>query len=107
MVPTYQARDAEQCGKKPCWSASAAGWKFVSDPTALGGIVEMTLKEGPVPGKAKIALRAKRLSAMEALPLQVAPSVLAQVRASTGKCWGAVFSSPTRNDAREFVATSD
>jgi hypothetical protein len=35
------------------------------------------------------------------------PSVIAQLRTSTGKCWGAVFSTSAKNDTLQFVGKSD
>ena len=41
-------------------------------------------------------------------PLHAAPAVVAQLRTTTGACWGATFSTGIkRNDATGFIASSE
>jgi hypothetical protein len=87
------------------WTALPAGWKFRSVSGAPDGITGLLLREGVASGRARVQAKAKGLLALAALPLS--SGVAAQLRTSDGKCWGASFSMPRRNDAARFRAKSD
>ena len=68
----------------------------------------MNLRQGLLPGKAKVQLKLKGSSFVApALPLGADPRVTAEVRTSDGQCFGASFSTADRNDAQQFKARSD
>jgi cysteine-rich repeat protein len=106
-VPTYQGQPGGQCDVEPCWSSSPMGWKFTSKSGVPDGITSMTLKEGLMPGMARMEVRAKGLLSLETLPLQMSPNVIAQVRTGEGQCWGATFSTAMRNASGQFIGRSD
>ncbi|MBI3784502.1 MAG: IPT/TIG domain-containing protein [Deltaproteobacteria bacterium] len=89
------------------WTAGPAGWRFRSKTGAPDGITGVTLKAATMPLKAKVRVKAMNSPGFALLPLQSAPSVVAQVKTSLGTCWGATFSTPTVNTAKEFKAKSD
>jgi hypothetical protein len=63
------------------------------------------LKSG-IDGKAKIIVKGKGANVeMPTLPL--APPVTVQLQATTGECWEAVYSTPSKNDASQFKAKAD
>jgi hypothetical protein len=90
------------------WTGSPTGWKFKSLMGAPDGITGVVLKAGTVPLKAKVQVKAKKGNpSLSALPLQSNPHVVAQFKTSQGKCWGAIFSTPTVNMPTGFKAKSD
>lgn len=89
------------------WTASTTGWKFKSTTGAPDGITGVTLTAGTVPFKAKVQVKAMDSPSFGPLPLQDDPSVIAQFKTSLGTCWGATFSMPMVNTAKEFKAKSD
>ena len=89
------------------WTGSPTGWRFASTTGVPDGITRVTLKAGTIPLAATVRVRAKNSAALAPLPLQSAPSVVAQFKTSLGTCWGATFSTPTVNTATEFKAKSD
>ncbi len=97
--------DGGLCGAVPCWKALSTGWKFTSKTGAPDGVTGVKLKEGLAPLKAKLQVKAKGDLALATLPL--APNVVAQLRTSDGRCWGATFSAPKKNDAKQFSAKSN
>jgi hypothetical protein len=89
------------------WTESTTGWKFKSATGMPDGIMNVTLKDGTLPLKAKVQVKAKRSPSFGPLPLQGDPSVVAQFKTSLGTCWGATFSTPLVNTGSEFKAKSD
>lgn len=89
------------------WTGSPTGWKFASTTGVPDGITRVTLEAGTIPLAATVQVRAKNSPALAPLPLQSAPSVVAQLKTSLGTCWGATFATPTLNTATEFKAKSD
>jgi cysteine-rich repeat protein len=106
-VPTYQGQPGGQCQVEPCWSSAPMGWTFTSKSGVPDGIISITLKEGLMPGMAKVQAKAKGLLTLESLPLQMSPNVTAQVRTGEGNCWGATFSTAMRNASGMFMGRSD
>jgi hypothetical protein len=103
----YQGRPSGMCGTAPCWTSSSTGWKFKSKTGAPDGITNVVLKAGAA-GKAKVQVSAGKLDlALSPFPLQKSPRVVAPVRSSTGQCWGASFSTATKNTTTKFTAKSD
>jgi hypothetical protein len=95
------------CDGKPCWTATTKGWKFASKSGGPEGVTSVKLGEGLTAGKSKVQVKAKGNLLMPALPLTKAPRVSAEVRTSTGQCFGARFSTAKKNDTTQFNAKSD
>jgi hypothetical protein len=99
---------AGTCSGKPCWVAEKTGFKYASEDGAPQGLVALTLDAGTEVGKGRIG--AKGLPPhllLPALPLHEDPTVTVQLRNSAGGCWGADFSTATKNDPAQFRAKSD
>ncbi|MGH7894038.1 MAG: hypothetical protein ACREQL_05170 [Candidatus Binatia bacterium] len=94
------------CGTVPCWKPLATGWKFTSKTGGPDGMTKIALKHGLLPLKAKLQAQAKGDLALPAV-LQLQLNVVAQLRTSDGRCWGATFASPAKNDATQFSAKSN
>ena len=94
-----QAFAGTRCGSRSCWiPISDLGWRFVSRSGMPDGLTHLTLKSG-IAGKGEMSVRGGG-------PLLTLPK-LPLLRTSTGKCWGATFSTPRENSARRFSAKSD
>ncbi len=89
------------------WSTTKTGWRFKSRTGMPTGITGITFKAATVPLAAKLTVAAKGPHLFAGLPLAKNPRVLAQLRTSTGACWGASFSTATENFALAFKAKSD
>jgi hypothetical protein len=103
-----QVPAAVQCDGRPCWKRlGQVGWKFASESGNPDGITGLVLRSG-LAGKAKMKVTGKgaRL-VMPDLPLVQNPSVVAQLRTSSGKCWGATFSSSLDNGTLRFKSRAD
>jgi hypothetical protein len=96
--------DGLTCGAVPCWKNTGVGWAFKFKGDDSADVSKLLLKQGLVAGKAKAQLKGPT-----PLPLflEQSPKVIAQLRASNGKCWGAEFSTAIRNDGAQFKAKSD
>jgi hypothetical protein len=71
------------------------------------GLTALVLKAG-IAGKAKVQVKGKGTGLiLPTLPLAKSPSVVAQLRTSSGKCWGAGFSTDVKNETLRFVGKSD
>lgn len=105
----YQGQPAGGvCGIVPCWKQLPTGWKFKSVTGTPDGITGVALKAGTVPLKAKIQVKAKGVLSIVEPPLVTAPNaVVAQLRTSAGSCWGATFTTPTKNLAGQFLGKSN
>ena len=107
VIRAFASGDAD-CADKACWTESAKGWRLRNTAGTPDGIVELKLTEGQVDGKSAVKVKMKGASlTLPALPFASDPKVVAQVRSSDGQCYGAVFSTPTRNDAKAYQAKSD
>ena len=89
------------------WTPKPTGWRFRSKAGAPDGITGVTLTAATFPRWAKVRVRAMNSPEFGLLPLQSAPSVVAQFKSSLGDCWGATFSTPKVNTATQFKANSD
>ncbi len=93
------------CAGKPCWKATATGFKYTNKDLTPNGVKTMQLKAG-TDGKATVKVKGQGGNlGMPALPL--VPTVTVQLKSSDGACWGATFSTATTNDATQFKAKSD
>ena len=103
-----QAYASADCAGVPCWRVTpGVGWKFKTKDGLPDGLTALVLKAG-IAGKAKVQVKGKgtRLI-LPTLPLAKSPSVVAQLRTSSGKCWGAAFSTDVKNETLRFVGKSD
>lgn len=102
-----QASASINCGGVACWTSVTGGWKYQSRDGMPDGLVSMVLKGG-IAGKARVQVKGRgtRLT-LPNLPLAKNPSVIVQLRTSSGKCWGGEFSTFRRNDTLKFDARSD
>jgi len=89
------------CAGRPCWSANTSGYKY-NDRNRLRGLSTIRTKAG-VSGKARLSLRGKGTHLPD-ITLPVTSAVTVQLRNDTGECWGAVYSSFTKNDGTQFKA---
>jgi hypothetical protein len=97
-----------QCGGKPCWKATMAGFRYGDRDRAWDGVARAILKAGG-DGRATVLLKANGLTIPfptdAALPFT--PPVRVQLQADNGQCWEAVYSTATRSDPEQFQARSD
>lgn len=94
------------CGRsgRPCWKTNGKTFTYADASAAAAGIQSVKLKPG-VDGKAQISVTAKGSAlATPALPLDASGAVQVQVRNVDDRCWSAAFATPSRNDARTFIA---
>lgn len=96
------------CDGKACWTEKPKGWRYKASIGAQpDGVTSVLLGQGLVAGEAKIQVKAKGDLVLPPLPLAKDPRVSAEVRTSTGQCFGARFTAATKNDGGQFKATSD
>ena len=95
------------CGGRPCWTQTGTGFKYTNKAATPDGVTKVTLKQGLVPGQAKIGIKGKGANlVMPSLPL--AQPVTIQLRNSQGVCWEAVYDAPAlKNDATQFKDKSN
>jgi cysteine-rich repeat protein len=99
------APPAGTCGPKPCWKETKVGWKYGTSTGTPQGVAKLRLKAGIV-GKPAVLVKAHGDSlVVPALPLML--PVAAQVRSADGACYGAAFSTPSKNDPTQFNAKGD
>ncbi len=89
------------------WTRTRTQWRFRSATGAPDGITAVTLTGATVPLKAKVQVKATTGPLPVPLPWRHDPSVVAQLRTSSGACWGATFSAPTVDSATELKTKSD
>ena len=89
------------------WTGGPLGWRFRSATGAPDGITRVTLTAAAIPLKGKVQVKTLNSPSFAPLPLQQSPSVVVQLKTSSGACWGATFSTRAVNTATEFKAKSD
>jgi hypothetical protein len=103
-----EVRSGGTCGRRPCWKATPTGFEYVYKRPRRGGQDKVKMKAGKKAGKTSILVRRSGEGVtLPSLPLPPNARVTVQLRSSEGACWGAEYSSATRNDATRFKATSD
>jgi len=96
------------CADRACWKETSTAWTLKNKDGAPDGVVALKLREGLVAGKSKVQVKLKGAQlAAPSLPLTSDSRVVAQVRTTDGQCFGAAFSTPTRNDGVAYRAKSD
>jgi len=96
------------CDGKPCWRATASGFRYKDASAATEGVRQVVLKAGTA-GRSAIQVRAQGATlAAPTLPFAQDPNVVVQLRSSAGGCWDASYSAPARrNDAERFKDRAD
>jgi hypothetical protein len=93
------------CGTRPCWAENSAGFKYANKAATPDGLIKIALRAGEE-GSAKISVKGKGVNLpVPALPLT--PPVTAQLQASNGTCWDAVYSEPAADDTQRFSAKGE
>jgi len=98
---------AGTCAGKACWAAKSGSFSYKDKAGVADGVQQLQLKAGVPAGKAKIQLKGKGGGLALPIPLAITPPVTVQLRASNGTCWGATYSSPSKNDPAAFAAKAD
>jgi hypothetical protein len=108
LALTSEVRSGGTCGRKPCWKETPTGFEYSHRLPRRGGQDKVKMKAGKKAGKTSILVRRSGPGVtLPSLPLRPNATVTVQLRSSEGACWGADYSSATRNDATHFKATSD
>jgi cysteine-rich repeat protein len=107
VVTSAFAPAAQVCIDRPCWRETAGAFRYKNSNLTPDGIKLIVLKEGPVPGKAKIIVNARGANLrMGSLPMT--QPVTVQLRNSDGACWEALYSAPAQKDgATQYQDKSD
>ncbi|HVM95012.1 MAG TPA: choice-of-anchor Q domain-containing protein [Candidatus Acidoferrales bacterium] len=93
------------CPARPCWRATRNGFRYTNRKGNNLGLRSIVLTQG-LDGQARATVGAKG----DRLPLPalgLSAPVTVQLRNSDGACWGASYSTPTKNDTTQFRAKSD
>jgi cysteine-rich repeat protein len=95
------------CGTKPCWADKPTGYQYKDKAGGSNGITGVVMKSGAA-GKAKIQLKAKgaNLGGLAGVSFDT-PLLVRLIRSNSSRCWEAVYSTATKNDAKTFKAKSD
>jgi hypothetical protein len=96
------------CDGRPCWKDTTPGYAYKDTLNENGAMTKGVFKSG-LGGKAKLKISAKGLRiGMPATPLTLETATTIQlISLVTDVCWGASFSSPTKNDFTTLKAKSD
>jgi DNA-binding beta-propeller fold protein YncE len=81
------------CGTKPCWAATATGYRYTDRAGIPDGITAVRVLGG-TSGTARITLKGKG-GGLPQLGLPYQPPVTAQLQASNGQCWEASYTTAT------------
>lgn len=107
LLARLHAPGGSLCGGKPCWKSSRKGFGYKDRLGAGDGVKQVSLVAGAA-GKASVQVKAGGV-ALPDLPLPFSSPVTVQLRAPSGVCWGATYSSAAlvRDPAEQFRAMSD
>lgn len=95
------------CDGAPCWVPKTGGYDYRDRDRTPEGIEKIVLRASPVPGKARIKVKARGANMSVVAPPYAAPVRVRLVRNDTGACWEGAYSSALRNDTTTFKARSD
>jgi hypothetical protein len=84
------------------WRTTKAGFKYIDKPADPDGLTKAKIVLGAT-GRAKLVVRGKSIT-LPPLGLPYVAPVTAQVQASSGGCWEALFPTPVLNDSTRFRA---
>ncbi len=109
LVGSVTADAGGTCGTKPCWREKPTSFAYKDKELTPTGAQSVTLKEGLIDGKSKIAFKGKGgplvLPAPDSL---VGPLAVRLHRSGGAVCWGADFSAPfIKQDAAQLKDKSD
>jgi hypothetical protein len=91
---------------RPCWRASASGYRYVDKDLTPSGIQQVVLKAG-MAGKAQVLVKGRgELLAMPSLPVTTLP-IRVQLVGSNGACFEARYSTTLRNQSDQLKAKAD
>jgi hypothetical protein len=109
LVASATADAGGTCGTKPCWIEKPTSIRYKDTALTPTGTQSLTLKEGLVDGKAKIAFKGKgALLTMPAPDSFAGPVAVRLHRNGDPVCWGADFSPPfLRQDATQLKDRSN
>lgn len=101
-----QAPAGSECGAKPCWKASATGFRYRDRVGVPDGLRSVVLRAAD-PGRSKLRIRGtgEHLS-IPSLPLALPMQV--QLQTSAGPCWESLYlpAGVIKNDAIRFKGRS-
>ncbi len=107
LVMSASAPADQLCAGRPCWRETGSGFTYKDKDATPDGLTQIVLKQGTVPGKAKVVVKGKGVN----LPLATLPMtqpVTVQLRNSDGACWEALYSGPPqKNDSTQYQDKSD
>ena len=107
LLTTASVPGGGVCAGKPCWAAAPAGFKYKDKGLTPDGISQIALREGLIPGKARVQVKGKGLPLpMPDLPIVNLPLTV-QLHNGRGECWQAVYTTPIKNDDLQFKAKGD
>jgi hypothetical protein len=94
----------ETCYRGPSWVARRDGFRYRCPAGGSSGVTRLLVTAGPA-GTSRALVKAR--GAKIPLPsLPIATPLRVDLRSDTGLCVEGIFSTPSRNDARRFVAHS-
>jgi hypothetical protein len=106
LLASASAPAGGDCAGRPCWRATASGFRYVDKALTPNGIRQVVLKAGPA-GKAQIGLQGQGATlGLPALPITSLP-VTVQLTSSDGACFEAGYSTTLQNLGDRFKAKSD
>lgn len=95
------------CAGAPCWKAMSTGFRYRDRELTPDGLSQILLT-GADRGGGRIVVKGTGTNLpLPDLPLRQDRTVRAQLRASDGTCWEALYSSNARNHEGQFKAPSD
>ena len=109
LVASATADAGGTCGTRPCWSAKPTSFAYKDKDLTPTGVQSISLKEGLVAGRTKIAFKAKGVPLVMPAPTSFTGPVAVRLhRSGDAVCWGADFSAPfTKQDATQLKDKSD
>ncbi len=109
LVASATADAGGTCATKPCWTEKPTSFTYKDKDLTPTGTQSISLKEGLVAGKAKIAFKGKGDPLVMPAPSSfTGPLAVRLHRSGDTVCWGADFSAPfTKQDAAQLKDKSD
>ena len=103
LIGSVTAPAGGTCRGKPCWRATAKGWRYDDKDRTPDGVQRLDLESG-IAGKAQVAVSAKGLNLTSpSLPISTLP-VTVQLRSSAGQCWQSTHTSVLADTTTQFKA---
>ena len=106
LLASASAPAGGDCGGRPCWRATATGFRYVDQQLTPSGLRQITLQAGAA-AQAEIAVKGQGGNlALPPLPITHLP-VTVQLTSSDGACFEATYATTLQNLADRFKAKSD